>query len=56
MVKLEHGATCLRRNVSDDARAQLAERVVEHREQSGFEIEEPELVMRNRPPGAGRRG
>jgi hypothetical protein len=31
--------------VTDDARQQLAERVVEHLEQSGFEIDEAEQVM-----------
>jgi hypothetical protein len=28
----------------------LAERVVEHLEQSGFEVDEDEQVMRKRPP------
>jgi hypothetical protein len=34
----------------DDARQMLAERVVEHLEQSGFEIDEAEQVMRKRQP------
>jgi hypothetical protein len=37
-------------HAADDARQQLAERVVEHLEQSGFEIDEVEQVMRKRPP------
>ena len=36
----------------DDARQMLAERVMEHLEQSGFEIDEAEQVMRKRPPSA----
>jgi DNA-directed RNA polymerase specialized sigma54-like protein len=39
-------------HVTDDARQQLAERVVDHLEQSGFEIDEAEQVMRKRPPSA----
>jgi hypothetical protein len=34
----------------DDARQQLADRVVDHLELSGFEIDEAEQVMRKRPP------
>ncbi len=37
-------------HVTDDARHQLAERVIEHLEQSGFEIDEAEQVMKRRPP------
>jgi hypothetical protein len=40
----------LKEHTSDDARQQLAARVVEHLEQSGFEIDEAEQVMRKRPP------
>jgi hypothetical protein len=40
----------LKDHVTDDARQQLAERVVEHLEQSGFEIDEAEQTMRKRPP------
>jgi hypothetical protein len=40
----------LAEHASDDARQQLAERVVEHLEQSGFEIDEGEQVMRKCPP------
>jgi hypothetical protein len=36
--------------VTDDTRRMLAERVVEHLELSGFEIDEAEQVMRKRPP------
>jgi hypothetical protein len=39
----------LREHITDDARQQLAEQVVEHLEQSGFEIDEAERVMRRRP-------
>jgi hypothetical protein len=49
-----HSRELLRRllkdHVTDDARAQLAERVVEHLEQAGFEIDEGEQIMRRRPP------
>jgi hypothetical protein len=34
----------------DDARHMIAERVVKHLEQSGFEIDEGEEIMRRRPP------
>jgi hypothetical protein len=39
----------LKEHVADDARAQLAERAVQHLELSGFEIDEGEQVMRKRP-------
>jgi hypothetical protein len=40
----------LTEHAPDDTRQQLAARVVEHLEQSGFEIDEGEQVMRKRPP------
>jgi hypothetical protein len=40
----------LKDHVTDDAHQQLAERVVEHLEQSGLEIDEREQVMKKRPP------
>ena len=40
----------LKEHIADDARRQLADRVVEHLERSGFEIDEGEQVMRKRPP------
>ena len=40
----------LKEHAPDDARQQLADRVVEHLEQAGFEIDEGEQVMRKRPP------
>jgi hypothetical protein len=40
----------LREHAPDDARQMLAERVMEHLEQSGFEIDEAKQVMRKRPP------
>jgi hypothetical protein len=42
----------LKEHVADDAREQLAERVIDHLELSGFEIDEGEQVMRKRPPDA----
>jgi hypothetical protein len=42
----------LKGHAPDDARQVLATRVVEHLEQSGFEIDELEQVMRKRPPSA----
>jgi hypothetical protein len=42
----------LKEHAPDDARQTLAERVVEHLEQSGFEIDEAQQVMRKRPPSA----
>jgi hypothetical protein len=43
----------LKEHVTDDARKMLAQRVVEHLELSGFEIDEAEQVMRKRPPTRG---
>jgi hypothetical protein len=43
----------LKEHVADDARQQLAARVVAHLEQSGFEIDEADQVMRKRPPTPG---
>jgi hypothetical protein len=43
----------LKEHITDDARQQLAERVVEHLELSGFEIDEQERIMRKRTAGAG---
>jgi hypothetical protein len=40
----------LKEHAPEDARQQLAARVLEHLEQSGFEIDEAEQVMRKRPP------
>jgi hypothetical protein len=40
----------LKEHAPDDARQMLAARVVEHLEQSGFEIDEAQQVMRKRPP------
>jgi hypothetical protein len=40
----------LKEHAPDDARQQLAAGVVEHLEQSGFEIDEAEQVLRKRPP------
>jgi hypothetical protein len=42
----------LREHAPDDARQMLAERVVEHLERSGFEVDEAEQIMRKRPPSA----
>jgi hypothetical protein len=42
----------LTEHAPDDARQQLAAPVVEHLEQSGFEIDEAQQVMRERPPSA----
>jgi DNA-directed RNA polymerase specialized sigma54-like protein len=42
----------LKEHAPDDARQQLAAQVIEHLEQSGFEIDEAEQVMRKRPPSA----
>jgi hypothetical protein len=39
----------LKEHLADDARQQLAERVIDHLEQCGFEIDEAEQVMRKRP-------
>lgn len=43
----------LKEHVADDARQQLAERVIDHLELSGFEINEGERVMRKWPPTPG---
>lgn len=40
----------LREHAPDDARRELAERVVTHLEQSGFELDERGKVLRKRPP------
>jgi hypothetical protein len=54
---IERNRTLLRRllkeHVTDDARAALGKKVVEHLELSGFEIHEDEQVMRKRPPTLG---
>jgi hypothetical protein len=39
----------LKEHAPDDARQVLADRVVEHLELSGFEIDEAEQLMRKRP-------
>lgn len=43
----------VKEHIADDARQQLAKRVVEHLELSGFEIDEAQQVMRKRPPTHG---
>jgi hypothetical protein len=40
----------LTEHAPDDARQMLAQRVVQHMELSGFEIDESEQVLRKRPP------
>ena len=40
----------LKEHAPDDARQQLAERVVAHLEQSGFEIDEDGQALRRKPP------
>jgi hypothetical protein len=49
---VSHSRGLLRRllkdHITDDARRQLAERVIEHLELSGFEIDEAAQVMRTR--------
>jgi hypothetical protein len=40
----------LKDHVTDDVRQQLAERVVQDLEQSGFELDEQGQVLRRRPP------
>ena len=40
-------------HVTDDTRHRLAEKVVEHLERSGFEIDEQERVMRKKDGGRG---
>jgi hypothetical protein len=43
----------LSEHVTDATRDQLAKRVVDHLEVSGFQIDEGEEVMRKRPPSHG---
>jgi hypothetical protein len=43
----------LKEHVSDDARQQLANRVVEHLELAGFQIDEEQQVMTKKPPSHG---
>ena len=43
----------LKEHVTDDTRHQLAKKVVEHLELSGFEIDESEQGMRKRDRGRG---
>jgi hypothetical protein len=45
----------LKDHVTDDARQMLAERVVEHLEQSGFEIDEERQALRRARPLRQRR-
>jgi hypothetical protein len=40
----------LREHAPDEARRQLAERVVQHLERSNFEIDEESQALRQRPP------
>jgi hypothetical protein len=40
----------LKEHAPDDARRQLAERVVEHLEWSGFEVDEADQVLMRKPP------
>jgi hypothetical protein len=40
----------LREHAPDDARQELAERVVKHLERSGFELDERAKRLRQRPP------
>lgn len=40
----------LKEHVTDDPREQLAERIVLHLEQSGFELDEADQALRRRPP------
>ena len=40
----------LKEHVSEDAQQMLADRVLDHLELSGFEIDETDQVMRKRPP------
>jgi hypothetical protein len=42
----------LREHAPDDARRELAERVVEELELSGFELDEQGRTLRQRPPAA----
>jgi hypothetical protein len=43
----------LKEHVSDDTRDQLARRVVEHLELTGFEIDEQERIIRKKDGGRG---
>jgi hypothetical protein len=43
----------LKEHVTDDTRQQLAKRVIEHLEMSGFKIDEGEKIMRKRDRGRG---
>ena len=43
----------LKEHVADDTRQQLAKRVIEHLEMSGFKIDEGEKIMRKRDRGRG---
>ena len=40
----------LKEHAPDDAQRELAERVVKHLEQSGFELDEERQALRKRPP------
>jgi hypothetical protein len=40
----------LKEHTPDDARHELAERVVKHLEQSGFELDEERQILKKRPP------
>ena len=40
----------LKEHAPEDARRQLADRVVEHLEASGFEIDEADEALRRKPP------
>jgi hypothetical protein len=40
----------LREHAPDDARRELAQRVVAHLEQSGFDVDEEGQALRKRPP------
>jgi hypothetical protein len=40
----------LKEHAPDDARQELAERVVQHLEQSGFEVDEVGQALRRKPP------
>jgi hypothetical protein len=45
----------LKEHAPDGARQMLAERVVQHLEQSGFVIDEERRVLRKRPPSPNHR-
>jgi hypothetical protein len=40
----------LKEHAPDDARQELGERVVKHLEQSGFELDEAQKALKERPP------